>query len=358
MVLSISLENNNLEAIVIVGGGVAGLSCLNALLDRGIPALLLEGSKVGMPKMCGEFIAPEVVAALEKWEINSIQKIREASFNAKNKSFHLVFPKLAGGFSRSEVELHLAERAKKMKGRIREDFQIVKIVPATHNTPYIFTSQTGEEIIVKTAIFATGKFAQTILAPIKKKYAGIKFHFENIIAPETLLMFSLPNAYLGIVPISETMSNCACLMKSNGVDLKNQFYGMVAQHKQLRTIFAEKKCNAVSWLEGQAPNFELKKLPDWPHAFWIGDALASLHPAIGSGFAHGVSSAILAAELYCLNQPNVYLKLSNQNAKIKYHIGKMMHLLLQYPRVGDFAIPLAQSQPWILNVLLHKIGYT
>ncbi|MDR3492273.1 MAG: FAD-dependent oxidoreductase [Gammaproteobacteria bacterium] len=347
-----------MEEVVIIGGGVAGLSCLNALLDRNISALLLEGSVIGAPKMCGEFIAPAVIPTLENWGVSSIQTIKTANFYSQNKLFNFIFPLAAGGYSRSEIEIQLYKRALKLNGRIKENFKIIKTVPATHTTPYIFTSETGIEIVAKTAIFAAGKYFQPATLTNQKTYAGIKFHLETIIEPESLLMFSLPNAYLGFVPITEAQSNCACLFKihhDEKIDFESHFYNMVSQHRILQAIFSDKNIQMTNWLEGVAVDFGLKNLPNWPQAYWIGDTLASLHPAIGSGLAHSVSSALLAAEHYSINQSAQYRRLSTKNVKTKLHIGKLMHTLLQYPKLGDFAIPFVQSQKWILNLMLNKI---
>jgi flavin-dependent dehydrogenase len=143
MVLPLSLEGDFVEKVVIVGGGIAGLSCLNALLDRGVSPLLLEGYTIGTPKMCGEFLAPQAVALLQNWDIGPLQEIQQASFFSKNKKFEVVFPKPAGAISRSEVELLLAKRAQKKEGRIREKALIQKIIPGTKSAPYIFHLASG-----------------------------------------------------------------------------------------------------------------------------------------------------------------------------------------------------------------------
>src|ERR1700722_17562931 len=98
-----------MEEIVILGGGVAGLCCLNGFLDRGIYPLLIERGAIGSGKLCGEFLAPDAVELLEKWEIGPIQKLDEISFSAKGSK--LSIKRRAGAMARSVVELQLAERA-------------------------------------------------------------------------------------------------------------------------------------------------------------------------------------------------------------------------------------------------------
>ena len=361
MVFPVSMESNLVEEVIIVGGGIAGLSCVNALLDRGVSPLLLEGATIGTPKMCGEFLAPQTVSLLQQWDIDFIQPIQQASFFAKNKKFNLHFQKPAGAISRSEVELSLAQRARKKQGRIRENSQIDKIIPATKNSPYIFSLPNGEEIQARSVIFATGKFGQQTKSFTPLPYFGIKIHFQHIASPETLLMYSMKDAYFGIVPISNQTSNCACLVNRELIEktgsCKQFFYDLVAGNSVLKSIFENIDITEIDWFESRAPEFQIKKIPTWPMAYWIGDALAGLHPAIGSGFAHGISSAIMAAEFYLQHDPEGYLKNSRKRVKSKWMIGKLMHQLMLNPFFASGAFSLLELNPWMLNLFLKKLEY-
>ena len=120
-----------MEKVVILGGGIAGLSCLNALLDIGVDALLIEGNTIGSPKMCGEFLAPTAVRLLQLWDIGPIVPIESAQFFSRQQQLSIPFPKQAGAIARSEVELQLAQRALKLGGRIKENTAIKKNIPKT-----------------------------------------------------------------------------------------------------------------------------------------------------------------------------------------------------------------------------------
>lgn len=350
-----------MEKLVIIGGGIAGLSCLNALLDHDVSPLLLEGSTIGTPKMCGEFLAPKTAVLLENWDIGPLQKIHTAKFMAANKNFNISFPESAAAISRTEVELLLAQRARKKRGRIQENALIEKIIPATKNSPYIFYLKSGEIIEAESAIFATGKLGQETQTTMPLPYYGIKLHFGHIEIPNTLLMYSLKNAYLGIVPISNQTSNCACLIKKEEIEksgsCKNYFANLLDQHANLNSIFKKIDLTKIDWFEGKSPDFIRKKIPSWPNAFWIGDALASFYPAIGSGFAHGISSAILAAEFYLQNKHQDYLSISHKIIKPKLQIGKLMHKLMLNPKLAKMIFPLVQHNAWLLNFFLKRLEY-
>lgn len=350
-----------MEKVIIVGGGIAGLSCLNALLDRGVSALLVEGNTIGTEKMCGEFLAPAAVNVLEKWGIGPIQPIKQANFYAKNKKFTLHFPRFAGAYARSSAELQLAQRALKNGGRILENTSITQFTPATKQSPYLFYLSSGETIEANTAIFATGKLPQLGNKSTSLPYVGLKTHFQQVVNPETLLMYSVPGAYFGIVPLSATTSNFACLAKRDAVEKigsgQKFFHTLIKNNQTLQQIFAQVEVKESELLTAQVPSFCLKTIPLWPKTFWIGDALASLHPAIGHGFAHSIYTAVMAADFYLQNDPQGYLQMTKPFIKSKLQISKPLHLLLQTPTIGKYALSLLNMNAWISSLFLQKLGY-
>lgn len=351
------MESHSLEEIIIIGGGVAGLSCLNALLDRGSSALLIEGNQIGSPKMCGEFIAPEAVNVLQTWGIGPLLSIDQVNFKINNKYFLLTFPHQAGAFSRSEAELQLAKRALNKGGRILEKTLIQNVIPATDTTPYILKLASGEEMFAKTIFFAVGKYAST--QKIELPYYGIKMHLAKSVPQNLLQMTSYKGAYFGVVPITKDKSNFACLIKKEIVeqagDLKKFFANLLNENEFLHSLFQNQ--NTSSWLEGKAPAFHFKKIPRWPNAYWIGDAFVNLPPAIGSGFGNSVTSARLAVDYYLQNDPVGYQKSISNRLKTKLKIGKFFHHLLLNPSLANSMWPLANKNKWLINWIMQKIHF-
>lgn len=348
-----------MEEIIIVGGGVAGLSCLNALVDKGFSPLLIEGAKLGTPKMCGEFLAPKAVQILERWNIDGIEPIKQAYFKQNNTTLPIQFTQWAGAISRSKVEILLANRARLNQARIQEQTYITEVKPATLTTPYIFTLASGVEIRAKTAIFAIGKYNQT--QHVSLPYYGIKLHVPYVETANTLHMYSRHNAYFGIVPIGDEMSNVACLARQKIVAQAGscrEFFRQLLNSDVLFKPLAEHiQFDDSHWFESKAPDFQVKRIPDWPHAYWIGDALASLHPAIGSGFAHSITSATLAAECYAQNHLSIYHTAARKQVLPKAWIGKLMHHIMLNPLLARTAFSLLNTSPKLLNAFLYQLNY-
>lgn len=355
-----------MEKVVIVGGGIAGLSCMNALLDHGISPLLLEASTIGLPKICGEFLGPPAVPLLKQWGIGPFPAIEKAQFFGapilgKTSPLRLTFPREAGAYSRHHAEEELAARAQNMGGRIMEQAPIKIIIPATHSSPYTLHLVSGEVIHARDVIFATGKFSHMPVRQRQAKYMGFKTHIPHVIAPHTLLMFGLFGGYLGIVPISSQVSNVTCLIKRDVIEKAGScaiFLNHLADHyAPLKQLLESNSLTTLDWLEGDSPDFGLKIIPKWPHAYWIGDAYASVHPAVGFGFAHSVTSAKLAADHYLKDDPVGYHYTLQRTIRPKRMLGRTMHHVLQKPRLCSALSPLIGDNHWITHRLLNLLDY-
>jgi len=355
-----SLEDSYLEEVIIIGGGIAGLSCLNALIDRGVSALLLEGGTIGSNKMCGEFLSPSVKSILERWDIGPANNISNAEFCTNKTKFELQFPETAFAFSRSEAELQLAARAKLLGGRIRENTLVNFIQPKSNNSDYVFSLADEEKITAKSAIFATGRLGQKI-NKISLPYVGVKFYIPTVLKPASLIMHSLKNGYFGIVPLSDQESNCAGLIKKETIKQHGSFINYLKESSKtnifLKKHLAEIDLDVIRPLEASIPSFGFKKIPNWPDAYWIGDAMASLYPAIGSGFSHSINSAIQAAEFYVCHDAVNYQKKISANLNKKIMFGKYLHYILMQPKFNYLLIPLIKKFPFIVDFLLKQIGY-
>ncbi len=359
MAFSFLLEDRPLEKLVIIGGGIAGLSCLNALLDNHVSPLLIEGGCIGSPKMCGEFLAPPALSLLENWGIGPVETISRVHFHSAHSQFNFMFPQPAGAMMRGAAEIQLGLRAKRLGGRIREDTQLMDIIPATQTSPFILKLKTGEHIEAETAIFATGRLVKNTAKKIQLPYYGIKIHIDSVLEPHTLQMYSTQGAYFGVVPVSTGKTNLTCLVskKDHALNDKKLLFRLIKKFPALTIFLRENEVEKQDWLMTSSPEFNLKKLPGWSNAYWIGDALGSLPPAIGLGFAHSLNSGILAADYYLQNKPHVFLNISLAELNRKKILGKLMHQIMLNPLLTAMAFPLLKNFPPLLTQSLKRLGY-
>lgn len=346
--------------VAIIGGGVAGLSCLNALLDRKIPGILLEAGAIGSPKMCGEFVAPLAAIQLKKWQIPSLNPLKQARFFVKNVGFKVDFKEPAGAIARSDAELLLAERARNQSGIIKEKVEIQSVQMAADGAVHTITLASGEKISAEVLVLATGKYHRTeSVFPFKPVYYGVKMRLPKVLEESTLCMFSVLDAYLGVVPLNQTTSNSACLMRKELVErtgsVEQAIKSIINSHEQLKAIFSQLEIAELISLQGQVGEFGLKTVSPGKNVYWIGDAFSSFPPAIGSGFAHSISSAVMAAECIAAKDAAVYRRRSLCQVKQKLFLGKLMNQLMLNPKLGFPALLLIKMNPWIGEILLRRI---
>lgn len=305
-----------MEKVVILGGGVGGLTALNTLLDRGYDPLLIEAGAVGSPKICGEFIAHSAGTLLEKWGIGPLKSITSATFVAYDRT--LSFPLTAYAYPRSLIELELMKRALSLGGRIKEH------TPITSLSPQRATLQNGDFVESRWWIVATGKITPP---PQESSYITLKAHFRPKEMPEGLTMHSFPGGYYGIIPIAPDLCNMAAIVKK-GYELP--------------------QIPECTWQRGNAGIFGFKKIPRWPNAFWIADAFMTFPPAAGLGLQHAILSAVQACDAFVQKAPEQYHRAYRAYTRPKLLMAKSLHALLLRPRLATLAFPL-------INPFVQKI---
>jgi len=341
--------------IIIIGGGVAGLSCCYALQTLGIDALVIEAGTVGSAKMCGEFIAPPAVKILQDWDVSGIQPVQSASFTTTKKTLNINFPTLAGGFSRSLAECLLKDKILQRGGRVWEGTKVISHdLNATQKRFQLKLS--NDQVLSADNVFVASGHLRA--SSKKSDYVGIKFHIKK--SCDNLQMFTGQNAYLGLVPISTTESNCTGLFyletKNTDKPMPDKLMRTFIQHHpSLKAFFADTDFTALDILAGQAPKFGVRQNFYASNIYWIGDSIASLYPAIGAGFCHALMSGIAAAEHFVQHAPKKFFYNSTQTAKKKFKASLLAHHLLLHPKLANFLAPMLQ--PSLIKSIFKYIQY-
>lgn len=284
-----------MEELVIIGGGAAGLFCLNAFLDQGVSPLLIDKGTIGSPKMCGEHLSYDVVKKLGRWDIGSFVPIEEITLSAKGtvRKGKLT----SGAMSRTDLELSLATRAKSLGGRIVENAQI-------------------DAINAKTIILATGKKSAKTFP-----YVGFKAHFAHAHFKPCLEMHFIKGGYFGVVPISQNLSNITCLVN------KEHARSFLALHQV-----------SLECKECPVPEFGLQADCIEPHIYPIGDAIGSLPPASGRGLNHAIDSALMAVEYYLKKDVAGYRKTAKRAFCQKYRTAAFLHTLMLREKLCEITL--------------------
>ena len=156
---------NDIIDFLIIGGGVAGLSVANRLVDLDEKPVLIEALDYPSHKVCGEFISPEALPYLEDWGIIPECRINNIKIYSDSSNLDFDFPIHAAGMSRFQLDALLAERAKKNGAIILTNTRVLDLNPLVidSETFYLATLSNGQTLRAKNIFLGSGRFFKTDL---------------------------------------------------------------------------------------------------------------------------------------------------------------------------------------------------
>ncbi|MCW8931261.1 MAG: hypothetical protein OQL19_13595 [Gammaproteobacteria bacterium] len=298
--------------IVIIGGGVGGLSAANALIDEGQKPLIIEAGTYPAYKVCGEFVSPEALPILKKWGIKPTRSINSIQFkNKKEKSFLLKISKHGGALSRTDLEDALRNRVLENDITLYEGVRVLHIDKSDDGYKLILSNDKiihTEKILISAGRFFTknGKKPET-------KYVGYKAHFTGK-QIDSLIMHMHPDGYFGFLPLEDGKMNVTLLQKK----------GQDHVFEEMKNHIKDLDMWESGWVKVEAPNFGIKKNPIERNIYYLGDACASI---TGLGVTLALLSGVVAGKTCQSLSSNEYKKLWMKNFYNPITMGIFIHRL-------------------------------
>lgn len=323
---------------VIIGGGIAGLSAAIRLTELGARPWLIEAGDYPSHKVCGEFFSPESLMVLKRWGICPIS-ITHAHFHASQEVLEFRFPHPAGSLSHIECDPQLKARAEKGGAVIKTRTTLDFLDPHKR----MLKLSTGKVLKVKNLILATGRIPQmNSHSPTPRiRYVGIKAHFEGLPIRDTLEMFSFKGAYLGISPIEKGKFNLACLARKERFSRAETPDALVkelrSENKNLDHLLSQGHMIFDNWMTAFVPELGLKKIPELPYMYFIGDAAGTIPPITGNGLSMGLAGGILAAEYAFRRDADGFRKAWKAHHRSQIFWGKCLHEVMMRPLLAQVA---------------------
>ncbi len=303
-----------MEPIVIIGGGLAGLSAANRLADLGLTPTLIESNSYPSHKVCGEFFSPECLPQLECWDCSppiSIDRVRLSGFE-----FRLPTP--AKSCSRYRFDARLAERAAVKGVQLHTKTKVTNITPGS---PHEITLDNGDTIRAKQLIVGTGRV--TSQKKPKLPYSGIKAHFKGSL--DCLEMHMINGGYYGMSPIEGGKVNVTCLIKGDILP-------------DLETLVPPSFERLFEPLTVRVPTFGLRSTPQWPSSYFIGDAAAVIAPACGDGLAMAITSGVMAADYAVGGHYAAFSRHYLKRYRRRLQWGNLLHWAMLHPYLINLGV--------------------
>ena len=359
--------------VIIVGGGLAGLTSAIHLSTRKKRVLLIEKNEYPKHKVCGEYISNEVLPYLNSLGINPInegaKQITKVQISTTKSNLIKGELPLGGfGMSRYFLDNLLVKKARLNGVKILKD-----TVDSIHFKKDSFTITTKSSGVFqsKITIGAFGK-RSSLDQKMKRKfiqkkspYLAVKIHVKGVFPENLVALHNFKGGYCGVSKVENNAINVCYITEyrsfkkhKNITDFQEQ---VVFKNKHLRKIFKESSPVFEKPLTISQVSFQTKN-PVEDHIIMCGDTAGMIHPLCGNGMGMAISSAQLASIriLQFLNGEiktregleKQYLRDWNKEFKIRLKTGHFIAWLFRNQTISQIAYSILKRIPSLLPKMI------
>ena len=294
--------------VIIIGGGLAGLTSAIHLAKENCKVLLIEKNDYPKHKVCGEYVSNEVLPYLKYLDFNPFD------FDAKqitsfeltthnNKSIKANLPLGGFGMSRYEMDFQLYKLALKNGVEVIKD----SVIDVDFKTD-IFHLQTklNHQFQSRIVIGAFGKRSnldikfQRKFITKKSPYLGVKIHASGDFPEDKVALHNFKGGYCGVSKVENDHINLCYITDFEAFkkykDIDTFQEEVLFKNSALKAIFKNSKPEFEQPLTISQISFETKS-PVENHIIMCGDTAGMIHPLCGNGMGMAIRSAQLASQL-------------------------------------------------------------
>jgi len=365
--------------VVVIGGGLAGLSLSILLSKGGYKVILLEKEKYPFHKVCGEYIGMESWNFIEKLGLN-LSQLRLPVIKklvVSSPDGNLIRSDLdVGGFgiSRYFLDNHLKEIAVKNGVVICEE---TKVSEVNFDDEKFIVKFNGGQI---SAAVVAGCFGKRSNLDIKwersfiqqkpgklNNYVGVKYHVKNNFPDDTIALHNFRNGYCGFSKI-ENDEYCLCYLttaqnlKDNRNSIKEIEKNVLFKNPFLKKIFSESEFLFNEPVTISQISFDKKSAVE-NHVLMLGDAAGLITPLCGNGMSIAFHSSKVAFEkidLFLQNKisrkemENSYMKEWKRNFGKRLKNGRMIQYFFGKESITNLFIKTIKPFPLLIHRLIKS----
>jgi flavin-dependent dehydrogenase len=361
--------------VVIIGGGLAGLTSAIHLSKFGMKVILIEKNEYPKHKVCGEYISNEVLPYF-KWlglGISSLKPsiISKMEFStAKGKIISGDLPLGGFGISRYELDNYLYKKAIENGCQIIQDTVID--IQLIDDEFHIFTSNTIE-LKSKIVLGAFGKRSNIdqklnrYFIQKNSPWLAVKAHYSGNFPNDLVGLHNFKGGYCGVSKVENNKINiCYLADYETFKPYKNieEFQSkVVCKNPHLKAIFENCTILFEKPITISQISFEKKEAVE-NHILMIGDTAGLIHPLCGNGMAMAIHSAKIVSELIIEFLDNKissrkeleekYTREWNTNFKSRLATGRFLSKILRMENLAAFLTQLLAIFPFLLPKIIKK----
>ncbi|WP_316785562.1 NAD(P)/FAD-dependent oxidoreductase [Pedobacter frigiditerrae] len=361
--------------ILIIGGGLAGLTAALHLHKAGLDVILIEKNAYPNHKVCGEYISNEVLPYL-KWLGVDVESLNPTHINKlhlttqSGKSTYTNLPLGGFGISRFTLDNYLYQLLLNRGVKV-----FLESVTDVQFDEELFTVKTTNNITftANQVIGAYGKRSSLDIKLdrpfIKKKapFLAIKAHYNGVFPDDIVALHNFKGGYCGVSKVEDDKINICYLAdyetfkKHKNIESYQQY--VLMKNKVLKDILERSELLFETPITISQLSFGAKEAVT-NHVLMVGDAAGLIHPLCGNGMAMAFHGAKIVSEtlIAYLNGDiksrakleKKYTKIWNKTFNSRLKTGSILSSLLQREILTDFLINVITKMPWLLKQIIKR----
>lgn len=360
--------------VIIIGGGLAGLTAALHLTKFGINVTVFEKSGYPKHKVCGEYISNEVLPYFNWLGIHPKElqaaAITELSFSTlKGKNITRMLPLGGFGVSRYTLDNFLYKKA------IAQGCEV--ILESVENITFVddrftITTSAGTELKSRIVLGAFGKRSiidqkmERIFIKQKSPWLAVKGHYTGNFPDNVVGLHNFKGGYCGVSKVENDIINVCYLADfdtfKNYKNIEEYQQKVLSENPNLKTIFNTMNPLFEKPLTISQISFAKKKAVE-NHILMIGDTAGLIHPLCGNGMAMAIHSAKIASEFAFSfleskmtreSLEKAYSEEWNHHFRQRLKTGRMLASLLQKPKLSEVVLYILSTFPFLLTLIINK----
>jgi flavin-dependent dehydrogenase len=364
-----------IASVIIVGGGLAGLTSAIHLSKIGVAVILIEKNEFPKHKVCGEYISNEVLPYLEWLDINVSQltptKISQIQFSTENgKSIKIELPLGGFGVSRFALDAYLYKKAVANGCVVIQD--TVEDIVYNENQ---FTVRTSDNMVLKAEIVigAFGKRSNIDqklnrnFIQKKSSWLAVKAHYSGDFPSNLVGLHNFKGGYCGVSKVENDAINICYLADyetfKKHKNIQEYQKDVVSKNPHLKLILDASTMLFEKPLTISQISFEKKRAVE-NGILMIGDTAGLIHPLCGNGMAMAIHSAKIASDLVGAyfegeitsrtSLEKKYFKQWNYNFNSRLKMGRILSKILEKQKLSESLMRIVVRFPFVLKIIIRK----
>ncbi len=365
-----------MKNIVIIGGGLAGLTCAILLKRNGYEVTLVEKKKYPFHRVCGEYVSNEVLPFLKSIRIKTehlnppfIDQLEVTSVSGK--SLHSVLPLGGFGLSRYMFDNLLYENAK----QLGVNFIFEKVIDISFRENKfeieLANNQTIESPIAIAAYGKRSNLDQKLSRSFfynRSPYLGVKYHIKTDLPSNLIRLDNFEGGYCGVCKIEDEKFSLCYLSENSNLKkhggIKEMEEQILFKNPKLKYLFNNSEFLFDKPEVINEISFERKTLVE-NHLLFCGDSAGMITPLCGNGMAIAIHSGKILAESIArfskkgldLNREALekdYIQNWENQFSLRLKTGRLIQRLFGNNQVSNFSVSALNNFPAITRLLVKK----